>query len=347
MAISGMAALLAVAGAALSPGGLGMVHRPAPLVRVAPRPAVRSAVVPRATVVASEPSEPSETGSEVSEPSEPGFDIGRVVRLVVYAGFAGFSVYGTYNSIQDIMASLGGNADVPGVPESAIGIAVDAFVLFVAYQSFMLDQTAVKAKEGRATAGPKVELPDTLAGVAPLPIQLQIPDESGAGGMQRRDAPIAELQAAAGQTLLLVAGYKDAVQEVLLSALVSGRQLAEANVLVVPLVASAANKLPKELSTPSAGLKAVEQPFVACAREADGAAWAEALRGELAEAIRQYQPPAGATKSLQSPLGTGVLLVVGAKQKVLQRRLGVPLSWVAFLEQVGKQQAEALRAAAE
>jgi len=180
----------------------------------------------------------------------------RTARQVVYAGFGLAGVIGLTGSVPDI---LSGEA----VDGSAVGVAVDAAVLFCAIAGAVVDtQAGAKPAKPAGDGVPRPVLPD-WGDSGDLRVQLRLSD--------REIKPVSLTEAVKGakQTMVLLGGDDSWLRESLIGARFDAELFRNSDVLLVPISLDSSGGV----AAPASGKSAPEEAFakMMAAEDAEGA----------------------------------------------------------------------------
>jgi hypothetical protein len=274
-------------------------------------------------------------------------DIGRAVRQYVYGAFAIAGGLGAINAGTEVANALSGAPDAPELATAARDFGIDAVIIVVAATGWNIDRTAA-SKPMPATTPSRPKLAANLDALSGLKVTLRVPEPADRGSkvaIVEREVEVGTLQTQAQQVFILIVGTVTAIEDLLLSAVFAKSEFVTNNLLVVPLVfeaeegeggdaveaamAAMATKGGKGFGKRGQSLR--HPPFVT--DPVDLAAWSRALDAEVAAARAQGKRASPAF----DPLDKGLLFVIGDEQKVMQRRLGRPVSWEGFIGEIRRE----------
>mmetsp|Transcript_15138 Transcript_15138/g.45203 ORF Transcript_15138/g.45203 Transcript_15138/m.45203 type:complete len:306 (+) Transcript_15138:186-1103(+) len=235
----------------------------------------------------------------------------RSIRKFFYGAFAFSATIGGLTALAQLAGSATGQPDALPLTQSLTNVAVDFGVVAACAYGAKIDGAADADVED-ADAQPRVntdaELEENTKLLGPLRVSV-------AGS---RVAPVATLQAAAGQAVVVVAGPNRVVNDALRDAIIEQKALAAAEALVVP-VRTAEDDAGASLTAESYG-------FVAPPLAEDMEQWRAYVDAEVAAAVKQ---------GAESAREEGVVVAVRSDGTVARRGLGKPI-WKVVIADLNK-----------
>ena len=247
----------------------------------------------------------------------------RKVRLFIYGGFAFSAGVGGLTALTQLAASVTGQPDALPISQACLNIAVDFGVVGACAFGFNVESKAEKVAEQAQAAQAKTTKAAPLSSedvamrreqLSALPLELN--GEQGT---------VEEIQRKTGRPLVVFAGSKGIVRDVLTETRVIGNVLKAADLALVPVtLGERRNRTDKRkgFGAPTDTTSRFESfSFVAIPPPGDDQ-WQDFMETELATAERQGN---------EAPRRDGLVLVVNAEGEVVRRGVGKP-PWKQLIE---------------
>lgn len=259
----------------------------------------------------------------------------RTLRLFLYGAAGANAAIGGFTSLAQLAGTLGDAPSALPLDQVTQNLAVDFGVVAFAAALYRFDTAAAQVNRDAAAAsaqGAKTRLSkDDMAAreavLAGLPIEVVV---GGAGETKR--AAVAEVQAGAKQSVVVLAGDKAIIKESLLKAKLLGDRFAKQNVLVVPyqLGSKGGGGANNQANKGFGRATWEDRPYVAQAVREDASEEEKDQVGNAETGWRAYIDDELEAAAVQAGISVadlaaqGIVIVANKEGKIVRRGLGVP-----------------------
>eukprot|EP00614_Pseudopedinella_elastica_P031650 CAMPEP_0172616132 /NCGR_PEP_ID=MMETSP1068-20121228/62728_1 /TAXON_ID=35684 /ORGANISM="Pseudopedinella elastica, Strain CCMP716" /LENGTH=286 /DNA_ID=CAMNT_0013421469 /DNA_START=153 /DNA_END=1013 /DNA_ORIENTATION=+ len=262
----------------------------------------------------------------------------RTLRLFLYGAAGANAAIGGFTALTQLAGTLGEAPNAMPLDQVLQNIGVDFGVVAfaAALYKFETDSREIEIDsqvEGEARAKTKLSK-DAMKEREEMLGSLTVSVVTGEGG-DMRAAPVSEIQSAARQNLVIVAGKKPVLKEALVKAMIMGDRFAAQNVLVVPVPLDSDGETGGSGSKGFAKSSWEDKPYVAKAgaEGSGGADWERYVGMEIEAAAAQAKMSVAEIKS------QGIVIVADRQGKIVRRGLGAP-EWGMVIEDLKPKEAK-------